>query len=73
MFYYRDQTRLRQMAVAFIGIVKKNESDVLEEVHLYISDSLFLPKPDGGSVQIVFSKIQLAEVYVKAGGRTTAS
>ncbi len=50
-----------------------NESYVLEEVHLYVSDSVIPKAYDSGYVKIAFSKIQNAEVYVKAKGRTTAS
>ena len=53
--------------------IKKSESYILEEVHLYVSDSLVPQKPDTGSFQIAFSQIQHAEVYIKAQGRTTAS
>lgn len=53
--------------------IKKSESYILEEVHLYVSDSLVSQKPDTGSFQIAFSQIQHAEVYVKARGRTNAS
>ncbi len=50
-----------------------NESYVLEEVHIYVSDSVVPENYDGGSIKIAFSKIQNAEIYVKAKGRTTAS
>ncbi len=53
--------------------IKKSESYILEEVHLYVSDSLVSQKPDTGSFQIAFSQIQHAEVYVKARGQSTAS
>jgi hypothetical protein len=50
-----------------------NESYVLEEVHVYLSDSVVPEKYDSGNIKIAFSKIQNAEVYVKAKGRTNAS
>lgn len=53
--------------------IKRNESYLLEEVHLYISDSVVPEKHDSGSIKIAFSKIQNAEVYLKAKGRTNAS
>jgi len=53
--------------------IKKTESYVLEEVHLYVTDSLATVKPYIGNVQVPLSAIRQAEVYVKAGGRTTAS
>ena len=52
---------------------KTNESFVLEEVHLYVSDSVVPVKWDSGGIKIAFAKIQHAEVYVKAKGRTSAS
>jgi len=53
--------------------VRDKESYVLEEVHLYVTDSLTAVKPYPGSVQIPLPAIRYAEVYVKAKGRTTAS
>jgi hypothetical protein len=49
------------------------ESYVLEEVHIYVSDSVVPEKYDSGSIKITFSKIQYGEVYVKAKGRTIVS
>jgi hypothetical protein len=57
----------------YIKNKKPNEMNVLEEVHLYVSDSVLQEQFDSGSIKITFSKIQNAEVYVKAKGRTNAS
>jgi hypothetical protein len=50
-----------------------NELYILEEVHLYVSDSVVPENYDSGAVKIAFSGIQNAELYVKAKGRTNAS
>ena len=50
-----------------------NETYVLEEVHLFVADSVIPEQCDSGNIKIAFSKIQNAEVYIKAKGRTTAS
>ena len=50
-----------------------NESYVLDEVHLYLSEDVVPERTDSGSVMISFSQIQTAELYVKAKGRTTTS
>ena len=57
----------------YIKKQEPNELYVLEEVHLYVSDSVVQAHFDSGSIKIAFSKIQHAEVYVKAKGRTSAS
>jgi hypothetical protein len=57
----------------YIRNKQPSESYVLEEVHLYISDSVIPEKYDSGNINIAFAKIQNAEVYVKAKGRTNAS
>ncbi len=57
----------------YIKRKKLNELYVLEEVHLFMSDSVATEKFDSGSIKIPFSKIRNAEIYVKANGRTTAS
>jgi hypothetical protein len=52
---------------------RKNRMNVLNEVHLYLQDSL-VPKIDSvDHIMIAFSAIKKAEVYKKAIGRTTAS
>jgi len=50
-----------------------NESNVLEEVHLYLQDSLFSEINVNDSIKIDFSTISKAEVYKKAKGRTLSS
>jgi hypothetical protein len=57
----------------YIKKKEPNELYVLEEVHLYVSDSVVPEKYDSGSIKVAFSNIQNAEVYVKAKGRTNAS
>ena len=57
----------------YIKNKKPNELYVLEEVHLYVSDSVLQEQFDSGGIKIAFSKIQNAEVYVQANGRTNAS
>jgi hypothetical protein len=50
-----------------------NESGVLNEIHLYWTDSLSFVKQPGDRVEMRFQEIKKAEVYKKAKGRTTAS
>jgi len=50
-----------------------DESCVLDEVHLYVYDSLVTKLHSGENIQIAFSAIKKAEVYKKAKGRTTVS
>lgn len=57
----------------YIKNKQPNESHVIEEVHLYVLDSVVPEKYDSGSIKVAFSKIQNAEVYVEAKGRTNAS
>jgi hypothetical protein len=54
-------------------IKKLNESCVLEEVHLYVKDSLFSDLNSNDSIKISISAIIKAEVYKKAKGRTIVS
>lgn len=70
---YKFQTTKPNQGNRYVKNKKSNETYVLEEVHLYISDSGFPIKYDSGSIKIALSKIQNAEVYVKAKGRTNAS
>ncbi len=53
--------------------IKSTESNVLQEVHLYVADSADTVKSYIGNVRIPLSEIQHAEVYVKDKGRTNAS
>jgi len=57
----------------YIKNKKPNELYVLDEVLIYVSDSVVPERYDSGNIKIAFSKIQNTEVYVKANGRTTAS
>ncbi len=57
----------------YIKKKEPNELYVLEEVHLYVSDSVIQEQFDTGAIKIAFPKIQHAEVYVKAKGRTNTS
>ena len=57
----------------YIRDKKPYESYVLEEVHLYVSDSVVPAKYDSGNIRIAFSAIKNAELYIKAKGQTTAS
>ena len=52
---------------------ESNEANVLEEVHLYLQDSLFYEIKSNESIKIDFSIISKAEVYKKAKGRTLSS
>ncbi|MGA2823500.1 MAG: hypothetical protein ABSE72_08250 [Bacteroidales bacterium] len=52
---------------------KNDESYVLDEVHLYLQDSLVPKQHPGNNIPIAFSSIKKAEVYKKAKGRTNAS
>lgn len=70
---YKFQTTKPKGGNRYIKRKSLNESYILDEVHLYVSDSIVPEKSDSGSIQIAFSKIQNAEVYVKATGRTNAS
>jgi hypothetical protein len=70
---YKFQTTKPKGGNRYIKNKKPNETYVLEEVHVYVSDSVVPEKYDSGNIKIVFSKIQNAEVYVEAKGRTTAS
>jgi len=49
------------------------ESCVLDEVHLYISDSLVPERYDSGRVLFASTGIMKTEIYKKAKGRTTVS
>jgi hypothetical protein len=50
-----------------------NESDVLDQVHLYLKDSI-VPKFDSnGHIKVALTDIQEAEVYQKDGLRSTLS
>lgn len=57
----------------YIKNKKLNESYVLEEVHLYITDSVVNERYHNGNIKIAFSSIKNVEVYQKAKGRTNAS
>ncbi len=70
---YKFQTTKPRGGNRYIKNKDPYESYVLEEVHLYLSDSVVPVKYDSGSIKIAFSKIQNAEIYVKAKGRTSAS
>lgn len=50
-----------------------DESYILEEVHLYISDSMAHEHYYNGNIQVAFSALSNAEVYQKASGRTSVS
>jgi hypothetical protein len=52
---------------------KNNESYVLEEVHIYLQDSLFTGIKAGDKIKIAVSTISKVEVYKKAAGRTVVS
>ncbi len=58
---------------SYIKNKKPNESHVLEEVHLYVSDSVVPHQYDSGGVKIAYSTIQNAEVYVNAKGQINTS
>lgn len=70
---YKFLTTKPNQGNRYVKNKKSNETYVIEEVHLYLSDSVVPIKYDSGSIKIAFSKIQKAEVYVKAKGRTNAS
>jgi hypothetical protein len=50
-----------------------DESCVLQEVHLYLQDSLYSAARDGDSLKITYGSIRKAEVYTKDKGKTTTS
>jgi hypothetical protein len=50
-----------------------NESCVINEVHLYIKDSLSSRQKINDTIRIAFSAIKKVEVYQNLKGRTTAS
>jgi hypothetical protein len=52
---------------------QNRESCVLEEVHIYLQDSLFTGIKAGDNIRITFSTISKLEVYNKAKGRTLVS
>lgn len=70
---YKFLTTKPNQGNRYVKNENSNESYVLDEVHLYIPDSVVSEKYDSGSIKMAFSKIQNAEVYVKAKGRTSAS
>jgi hypothetical protein len=57
----------------YIKNKEPNESYVLEEVHLYLQDTVFLKNQVGDSLKIAITDIGRAEIYKKAKGRTNAS
>ena len=52
---------------------KHDESYVLDEVHLYVKDSVVPKMRAGDNISLDCSAVGKAEVYKKASGRTTAS
>ena len=52
---------------------ENNETYVLEEVHIYLQDSLFTGIKVGDKIKISLSTISKVEVYQKAVGRTVVS
>jgi hypothetical protein len=50
-----------------------DESCVLQEVHIYLWDSLVPKLHTGESIRVPYTAIARAEIYKKAKGRTTAS
>jgi hypothetical protein len=57
----------------YINSGKYNESYVLDEVHLYVMDSIVPSLLTYDNIRIAFSTIKKAEIYLKAKGRTNAS
>jgi hypothetical protein len=51
----------------------KDESCVIDEVHLYLQDSLISPQQTNDTIRIAFSKIRKVEVYQNLKGKHTAS
>jgi hypothetical protein len=70
---YKFMTTKPEGGNRYIKRKSMDESYLLDEVHLYVPDSVVPAQTDSGSVQVAFSKILNAEVYVKAKGRTNAS
>ena len=60
-------------ATRYLKDFESDESNVLEEVHLYLQDSLFYEIKSNDRIKIDFSMISKAEVYKKAKGRTLSS
>jgi hypothetical protein len=52
---------------------QNSESCVLEEVHLYLMDSVFSTIKTGDSINLDYSVFTKADVYLKDKGKTTAS
>ncbi|MEI7982087.1 MAG: hypothetical protein WCI71_10570 [Bacteroidota bacterium] len=57
----------------YIKNKKPYESYVIEEIHLYISDSVVQKQLECGNIQLALPAIKYAEIYKKAKGRTTSS
>jgi hypothetical protein len=57
----------------YLNTRRHDESCVLDEVHLYLYDSLVPRLHAGDSIRLALPAIKKAEVYKKAKGRTTAS
>jgi hypothetical protein len=51
----------------------QDENYVLEEVHLYLQDSLFSEVYAGDAINLQYSAISKVDVYIKDKGKTTAS
>jgi hypothetical protein len=72
-YHLKYQTTDSNFANRYKDTKNHNESDVLNEVHLYTADSL-LPKFETGDYfKIAFSAIIKTQIYQKAQGRTTVS
>ena len=52
---------------------RENRLNVLDQVHLYLHDTLYPKLYVGDNVKIALSAIQKAEIYKKAKGKTTWS
>jgi hypothetical protein len=70
---YKFQTTKPTGGTRYRNTKKYNESIVLDEVHLYMQDSVVPTLHSGNTILIAYSSIQKAEIYVKDKGKTTAS
>lgn len=52
---------------------RKNRDDVLDQVHLYLKDSIVPEIDSGGHIKVALADIKKIEVYQKAKGRTFLS
>jgi hypothetical protein len=71
--HLKYQTTNPKQANRYKNTKRNDESAVLQEVHLYVEDSLVPELNIGDNIKLHFSTIKRTEIYTAAKGRTTAS